>query len=182
MLYNQRITIFTRILSICNTINSCFLILYLLHQRTCAYVSVSVLMRGDLVGLSWRSSWSFCVNLRFCSWENLDIFCIWCKPKVCKFQKKKTAWMWIVCTIVIHTMFWKFTNARLTSPSGPIRYSIWSLFLQQKPLTVILGLYDPFLYDPGVTSTNWSKLRLRQHRGAAYSAHAHMQFWACSKI
>ncbi len=28
------------------------------------------------------------------------------------------------CSIVIHTIFWKFSKLRLTSPSGPIRYSI----------------------------------------------------------
>ncbi len=28
------------------------------------------------------------------------------------------------CTIVIHTIFWKFSKLRLTRPSGPIRYSI----------------------------------------------------------
>ena len=30
--------------------------------------------------------------------------------------------------IVIHTIFWKFSKLRLTSPSGPIRYSILSNF------------------------------------------------------
>ncbi len=27
----------------------------------------------------------------------------------------------ILSTVVMHTIFWKFTNPRLTSPSGPIR-------------------------------------------------------------
>ena len=30
------------------------------------------------------------------------------------------------CTIVIHTIFWKFSKFRLTSPSGPNRYNILS--------------------------------------------------------
>ena len=52
---------------------------------------------------------------------------------------QKTSWLRIIiisenfqclipnlrtCTIVIHTIFWKFLKLRLTSPSGPIRYSI----------------------------------------------------------
>ncbi len=28
------------------------------------------------------------------------------------------------CTVVIHTILWKFATLRLTSPSGPIRYTI----------------------------------------------------------
>ena len=35
------------------------------------------------------------------------------------------------CTIVIHTIFWKFSKLRLTSPSGPIRYSILSMLRQK---------------------------------------------------
>ena len=43
------------------------------------------------------------------------------------------------CTIVIHTIFWKSVNLRLTRPSGPIRYSI----LKHTPTFVVflLGLY-----------------------------------------
>ncbi len=40
---------------------------------------------------------------------------------------QKMVWMRIICIpciIVIHTIFWKFSKLRLTSPSGPIRYSI----------------------------------------------------------
>ncbi len=48
-----------------------------------------------------------------------DIFWIPCKLRVCK----KTAWMLIICTVVIHTILWKFANLRLTSPSGPIIYT-----------------------------------------------------------
>ncbi len=63
---------------------------------------------------------------------NPDIFCIPCKPRVCKFPKKKRNSMDMYH--VIHTIFRKFTNPRLTSPSGPIRYSILkkSLFWKKK--------------------------------------------------
>ena len=64
-----------------------------------------------------------------------DIFCIPCKSRVCKFPKNsmdvnyvENFW-WLIlklrtCTIVIHTIFRKFTSPRLTRPSSPIRYSI----------------------------------------------------------
>ncbi len=73
-----------------------------------------------------------------------DIFCIPCKLRVCKFPKNsidvnymhpeiKDQGMKVsedflclilnlrTCTVVIHTILWKFANLRLTSPSGPIR-------------------------------------------------------------
>ncbi len=44
-----------------------------------------------------------------------DIFCIPCKLRVCKFPKN---------SMDVNYMLWKFANLRLTSPSGPIRYTI----------------------------------------------------------
>ncbi len=66
-----------------------------------------------------------------------DIICISCNSKVYKFPKNSMDENYIIsenfqclilnlrtCIIVIYTIFWKFSKLRLTSPSGPIRYSI----------------------------------------------------------
>ena len=48
-------------------------------------------------------------------------------------------------TIFFHTIFWKFTKPRLTSPSGPIRYSILTLTYLSFPVVLI----DMFVsFDP----------------------------------
>ncbi len=79
-----------------------------------------------------------------------DIFCIPCKLRVCKFPKNsmdvnyisEDFWCLILnlktCTVVIHTIFWKFINLRLTSPSGPIRYSILKVKTSFVPIIVNL--------------------------------------------
>ena len=73
-----------------------------------------------------------------------DIICIRCKPEVCKCPKNSMDVNYMhpeikdQGTIVIHTMFWKFTNLWLTSPSGPIRYSILSQlqYLMESPVNL----------------------------------------------
>ncbi len=67
--------------------------------------------------------------LRCSLWQNLMYSAYPVNWGYANFQK--TAWVWIIlilnlrtCTVVIHTILWKFANLRLTSPSGPIRYTI----------------------------------------------------------
>ena len=50
-----------------------------------------------------------------------------CKLRVCKFPKNSMDVNYMnlrTCTVVIHTILWKFATLWLTSPSGPIRYTI----------------------------------------------------------
>ena len=46
------------------------------------------------------------------------------------------------CTVVIHNILWKFANLRLTSPSGPIRYTILTYLFVVITLTKSYSILD----------------------------------------
>ncbi len=61
-------------------------------------------------------------------------------------------------TVVIHTILWKFANLRLTSPSGPMRYTIlnnthFGERVAHPTTHVIVGITDCGAQEP---STEWT--------------------------
>ena len=85
-----------------------------------------------------------------------DIICIPCKLRVCKFPKNSMDENYMhpeisenfrclilnlrTRTIVIPTIFWKFSKLRLTSPLGPIRYSILRIRATHEANTTLLDI------------------------------------------
>ncbi len=91
------------------------------------------------VGSATGQSLAMTVKILFVT--KSDIICIICKPRICKSPpQKKNSMDEKTCTIVTHTIFRKFINLWLTSPSGPIGYSILKI---SRP---VLGWYGSVMY------------------------------------
>ncbi len=122
------------------------------HRSPCFPVTWYLGSQPDVL-LPWKYWLTFPPSFKMLFVTKPDIFCIPCKLRVCKFPKNsmdvdymhpeikdqgmKVLWEYYIsedfwclilnlrtCTVVIHTIFWNFINPRLTSPLGPIRYSI----------------------------------------------------------
>ncbi len=68
----------------------------------------------------------FCDVLRFCLWENLILSAYGVNRRYTRDLNLNFPFMTLAggLTSTSSCFIWKFTNPRLTSPSGPIRYSI----------------------------------------------------------